>query len=104
MPDSHFLALKPVFLPISPGFVTPVTPVCVPVHGELPVCAANIITNETHMQVIDMYKWIIFLAAVFLIGEQSLGLLEQIQNGRDILIALTISLVAVPWVVAQIDN
>jgi len=56
------------------------------------------------MQVIDMYKWIIFLAAVFLIGEQSLGLLEQIQNGRDILIALTISLVAVPWVVAQIDN
>lgn len=104
MPDSHFLALKPVFLPISPGFVTPVTPVCVPVHGELPVCAANIITNETHMQVIDMYKLIIFLAAVFLLGEQSLGLLEQVQNGRDILIALTISLVAAPWVVAQIDN
>ena len=84
--------------------MTPVTPVYVPVHGELPVSAANIITNETHMQVIDMYKWIIFLAAVFLLGEQSLGLLEQIQNGRDILIALTISLVAVPWVVAQIDN
>jgi hypothetical protein len=93
MPDSHFLAGKPVFLSFSPGFVTPVTPVSVPVHGELPVCAANIITNETHMQVIDMYKLIIFLAAVFLLGD-----------GRDILIALTISLVAVPWVVAQIDN
>jgi hypothetical protein len=104
MPDSHFLAGKPVFLSFSPGFVTPVTPVSVPVHGELPVCAANIITNETHMQVIDMYKLIIFLAAVFLLGEQSLGLLEQIQNGREILIALTISLVALPWIVTQIDN
>jgi hypothetical protein len=56
------------------------------------------------MQVIDMHKWIVILAAVFLMGEQSLGFLEQIQNGRDILIALTISLVAVPWVVAQFDN
>ncbi len=80
------------------------TPVRVPVHGELPVCAVKIITNETHIQVIDMYKWIVILAAVFLLGEQSLGLLEQIQNGRDILIALTISLVAIPWVVEQIDN
>ncbi|NOR40707.1 MAG: hypothetical protein GQ537_05815 [Gammaproteobacteria bacterium] len=51
-----------------------------------------------------MYKWIVIAAAVFLMGEQSLGFLEQIQNGRDILIALTISLVISPWVVAQIDN
>ena len=56
------------------------------------------------MQVIDMYKWIVIVAAVFLLGEQSLGFLEQIENGRDILIALTISLVIVPWVVVQIDN
>jgi len=82
----------------------PVTLATVPVHGELPLCADRIITNETHMQVIDMYKWIVIAAAVFLMGEQSLGLLEQFQNGRDIMIALTISLVAVPWVVAQIDN
>ena len=57
-----------------------------------------------NMQVIDMHKWIVILAAVFLLGEQSFGILEQIQNGRDILIALTISLVAVPWVIAQFDN
>ena len=56
------------------------------------------------MQVIDMYKWIVILAAVFLLGEHSLGFLDQIQNGRDILIALTISLVVAPWVVTQIDN
>ena len=80
------------------------TLVSVLVHGELPPCADTIITNETHIQVIDMYKWIVILAVVFLMGEQSLGFLEQIQNGRDILIALTISLVIVPWVVTQIDN
>ncbi len=59
---------------------------------------------KRNMQVIDMHKWIVILAAVFLMGEQSLGFLEQIQNSRDILIALTISLVAIPWVVAQFDN
>ena len=82
----------------------PVTLATVPVHGELPLCADRIITNETHMQVIDMYKWIVIAAAVFLMGEQSLGFLEQIQNGRDILIALTISFVISPWLVARIDD
>ena len=51
-----------------------------------------------------MYKWIVILATVFLMGEQSFGILDQIQNGRDIVVALTISLVAVPWVVSQFDN
>ena len=50
-----------------------------------------------------MYKWFVILAAVFLVGEQSLGILDQIQNGRDYFVALTISLFAVPWVVAQFD-
>ena len=60
---------------------------------------------KRNMQVIDMNKWIVILAAaVFLMGEQSLGILDQIQNGRDYFIALTISLFAVPWVVAQFDN
>jgi hypothetical protein len=56
------------------------------------------------MQVIDMYKWFVILAVVFLLGEQSLGILDQIQNGREYFMALTISLFAVPWVVAQFDN
>jgi hypothetical protein len=59
---------------------------------------------KRNMQVIDMHKWFVILAAVFLMGEQSLGLLDQIQNGRDYFIALTISLFAVPWVVTQFDN
>lgn len=55
-------------------------------------------------QVIDMHKWIVILAAVFLLGEQSFGILDQIQDGRDIVVALIISLIAVPWIVAQFDN
>jgi hypothetical protein len=56
------------------------------------------------MQVIDMYKWFVISAVVFLLGEHSLGILDHIQNARDCLMALTISLLAVPWVVAQFDN
>lgn len=51
-----------------------------------------------------MYKWFLILAVVFFMGDPSLGFLEQIQNGKDYLIALTISLFAAPWVVAQFDN
>jgi len=51
-----------------------------------------------------MHKWFVILAAVFLLGDPSLGFLEQIQNSRDYLIALTVSLFAAPWVVAQFDN
>ena len=57
-----------------------------------------------NMQVIDMYRWLIILSAVFLLGDQGLGILDHIQNGRDYMIALTVSLFAAPWVVAQFDN
>ena len=57
-----------------------------------------------NMQVIDMHKWFVILAVILFAGDPSLGFLEHIQGGRDILIALTVSLVAVPWVVAQFDN
>ncbi|MCK5481818.1 MAG: hypothetical protein KAJ06_11745 [Gammaproteobacteria bacterium] len=51
-----------------------------------------------------MNRWFLILAAVFLLSDQSPGMLDMIQNGREYLAALTISLFAVPWVVAQFDN
>ena len=51
-----------------------------------------------------MHKWFVILAVIFFMGDPSLAFLEQIQGGRDILIALTVSLFAAPWVVAQFDN
>jgi len=51
-----------------------------------------------------MHKWLVILAAVFLLGDQGFGILDQIQNGREYFLAFTISLFAVPWVVAQFDN
>ncbi len=51
-----------------------------------------------------MNRWFLILAAVFLLSDQSPGILDIVQNGRDYLAALTIALFAVPWVVALIDN
>ncbi len=51
-----------------------------------------------------MHKWFVILAAVFLMGDPSLGFLEYIQDGRDYLIAITVSLFAAPWVISQLDN
>ena len=51
-----------------------------------------------------MNRWFLILVAVFLLSDQSPGMLDMIQNGREYLAALTISLFAVPWVVAQFDN
>lgn len=59
---------------------------------------------KRNRQVIDMHKWFVILAAVFLLGDPSLGFLMQIQDSRDYLIALTVSFFAAPWVVAQFDN
>jgi|GEM_PF-971416 len=59
---------------------------------------------KRNMQVIDMHKWLVILAAVFLLGDQGFGILDQVQNGREYFLAFTISLFAVPWVVAQFDN
>ena len=51
-----------------------------------------------------MHRWFLILAAVFILSDSGFGYLEHIQNGRDYLIALTISLVTAPWVVAQFDS
>jgi len=51
-----------------------------------------------------MHKWFVILAVVLFMGDPSLGILEYIQDGRDYLIAITVSLFAVPWVIAQLDN
>ena len=59
---------------------------------------------KRNRQVIDMHKLIVIAAAVFLMGDPGLGFLEQIQNSRDYLIALTVALFAAPWVIAQFDN
>jgi len=59
---------------------------------------------KRNMRVIDMQRWFLILAAIFLLGDQSPGILDMVQNGRDYLAALTIALFAVPWVVAQFDN
>ena len=51
-----------------------------------------------------MHKWLIILAVAFLLSNPGLGFLEHINNGRDYLIAITISLFAAPWIVSQLDN
>ena len=80
------------------------TPACLPVHGVLAVLADKITINERNMQVIDMHRWFLILAAVLLLGDQGSGILDMVQGSRDYLAAFTISLFAVPWVVAQFDN
>jgi len=57
-----------------------------------------------NMWVIGMHRWFLILAAGFLLLDQSPGILDMVQNGREYLAAFTISLVAVPWVVALFDN
>ena len=59
---------------------------------------------KRNMRVIDMQRWFLILVAVFLLSDQSSGMLDVVQNGREYLAALTIALFAVPWVVAQFDN
>jgi hypothetical protein len=51
-----------------------------------------------------MYKWIVALTVIIFLGDPSLSILGQVGEMRDYVAAFVLSLVAVPWVVSQLDE
>ena len=51
-----------------------------------------------------MYKWFVALTLIYFLGDPSLSYLEKIGGIKDFVVVAVISLIAVPWVVSQLDN
>ncbi|MGB5179222.1 MAG: hypothetical protein WBP44_10890 [Gammaproteobacteria bacterium] len=51
-----------------------------------------------------MHKLFAIGVAIYLVGDPSLSLLASFSGARELIISSALALIAVPWVVSQIDN
>ena len=51
-----------------------------------------------------MHKLLAIGIAIYLVGDPSLSMLAVFSGARELMVASAIALVAVPWVISQIDN
>ena len=51
-----------------------------------------------------MHKLLAIGAAIYLVGDPSLSLLSVFNESKEVIVAFTLALIAVPWVASQIDN
>jgi len=51
-----------------------------------------------------MHKLLAICAAIYLAGDPSLSLLSVFNESKEVIVAFTLALIAVPWVASQIDN
>ena len=51
-----------------------------------------------------MYKWLMILCGVYILGDPELTLLGSMAHYRDYLVAFTVAFCAMPWIVSQLDN
>lgn len=51
-----------------------------------------------------MYKWIVAVIAIVVIGDPGFSWLTTVDEMKDAVIAAMFALVAVPWVVSHFDN
>ena len=51
-----------------------------------------------------MHKLFAIGVLIYLAGDPSLSMLASLSEAREVIIASVLALIAVPWVVSQIDN
>jgi hypothetical protein len=80
-----------------------VTLVCPLRHVGLPRLADSLIINTRHREA-SMYKWLIALVAIIYMGDPTLSYLELFGEMKDLIVAVVISLLVMPWVVTYFDH
>lgn len=51
-----------------------------------------------------MHKLFVIGVLIYLAGDPGLSLLASFSESRELIVASALALIAVPWVVSQIDN
>jgi len=51
-----------------------------------------------------MYKWLLALVAIIYMGDPTLPYLELFGEMKDLIVAVVISLLVMPWVVTYFDH
>ena len=51
-----------------------------------------------------MHKLLAISLAIYLAGDPSLSMLSMFNESKEMIVALVLALIAVPWVASQIDN
>jgi len=74
-------------------------------HGTIPPAADTIIIKEAmKWQEEVMHKLFAIGIGIYLAGDPSLSMLSVFAESKELIVAVAIALVAVPWVTSQIDN
>lgn len=69
------------------------------INPELPL---NCLTERDEEN--DMGKWIGLLVFILFLGDPGLSFLNLAGEFKELIIVMTIGLLAAPWVVSQMDN
>lgn len=51
-----------------------------------------------------MHKLLAIGFVIYLAGDPSLSMLSMFNESREVIVALALALIAVPWVASQLDN
>lgn len=51
-----------------------------------------------------MHKLLAIGVTIYLVGDPNLSLLSVFNESKEVIVAFTLALIAVPWVASQIDN
>ena len=51
-----------------------------------------------------MHKLFAIGVGIYLVGDPSLSMLSVFNESKEVIVAIALALVAVPWVTSQIDN
>ena len=74
-------------------------------HGTIPTAAVNIIIKGAMKQLEEvMHKLFAIGIGIYLAGDPSLSMLSLFSESKELIVAVAIALVAVPWVTSHIDN
>ena len=74
-------------------------------HGTILSAAVNIIIKGAMKQLEEvMHKLFAIGIGIYLAGDPSLSMLSLFSESKELIVAVAIALVAVPWVTSHIDN